>query len=47
MTFLDAEGRLRDDAPYGGNLDLAKVRAYLAAVRDLRSRPWKHGGGHA
>lgn len=26
---IDAEGRLRDDADGGGNLDLAKVRAYL------------------
>ena len=29
---IDAEGRLRDDAPGGGNLDLAKVGAYLRAA---------------
>ena len=29
---IDAEGRLRDDADGGGNLDLDKVRAYLRAA---------------
>lgn len=29
---IDAEGRLRDDADGGGNLDLAKVGAYLRAA---------------
>ena len=29
---IDAEGRLRDDADGGGNLDLDKVRRYLAAA---------------
>ena len=28
----DAEGRLRDEAPGGGNLDLGKVAAYIAAA---------------
>ncbi|MGN6107740.1 MAG: hypothetical protein ACTHU0_21705 [Kofleriaceae bacterium] len=32
---IDAEGRLRDDAPGGGNLDLGKVRAYLQAAGAL------------
>lgn len=29
---IDAEGRLRDDADRGGNLDIDKVRAYLGAA---------------
>lgn len=37
---IDAEGRLRDDADGGGNLDLAKVGAYLqAAVRLAAGAP--------
>lgn len=31
-TSIDAEGRLRDAAPGGGNLDMAKVKAYLRAA---------------
>ena len=34
---IDAEGKLRDDMPGGGNLDIPKVRAYLEAVgKELR-----------
>lgn len=37
---IDAEGRLRDDADGGGNLDMAKVSAYLrAAVRLAAGTP--------
>ena len=31
----DAEGRLRDDAPGGGRMDMAKVAAYIRAVASL------------
>ena len=33
-SSIDAEGRLRDDAPDGGNLDLERVRAYLQAAAE-------------
>lgn len=35
---VDAEGRLRDDTPDGGNLDLSKVRAYLQTAGALLRR---------
>ena len=34
---IDAEGRLRDDAAGGGNIDLAKMCAYLRAAVALAS----------
>ena len=35
LLSIAAEGRLRDDAEGGGNLDLAKVLAYLVAAGEL------------
>jgi hypothetical protein len=35
---IDAEGKIRDDADGGGNLDPARMLAYLAAAGEVVAR---------